>query len=58
LVVATRVQDELTEQLSVLGDHPNLQTIDEDQDARADELAAESENPTLPGAPPDVRARR
>jgi hypothetical protein len=31
LVVAARVQGQLTEQLSVLADHPNLQTIDEDK---------------------------
>ena len=41
LVVATRVQDQLTEQLSVFGDHPNVQIIDEEKDPRADELAAE-----------------
>ena len=43
LVVATRVQDQLAEQLTVLGDHPNLQAIDEDEHPRADETSSESD---------------
>ncbi|MGH2597260.1 MAG: hypothetical protein ACRDH7_15055 [Actinomycetota bacterium] len=31
----------LPEQLSVLGDHPNVQIIDEDEHPRADELSSE-----------------
>jgi hypothetical protein len=38
LIVAARIEDQLTEQLSVFDDHPNVKIIDEDQDPRADEL--------------------
>ena len=41
LVVATRIQDQLTQRLPILGDHPNPQTIDEEQDPRPDELSPE-----------------
>ncbi len=42
LVVAGRVERELPDQRAVLGDHPDLQTIDEHQDPRGGNRGSEA----------------
>jgi hypothetical protein len=41
LVVPRRVQGELSDQLTVLGDHPDLEPVDQHEDSRTDEPASE-----------------
>jgi hypothetical protein len=41
LVVPRRVQGELPDQLAVLGDHSDLQAVDQHENARADQPATE-----------------
>ncbi len=41
LVVTRRVQGELPDQLAVLGDHPDLKAVDQDEDPRPDQPATE-----------------